>query len=848
MVTTNSVLEETARAERLKRLSPAKRTLLVRALRREAGAAVVGERIAARQHAGPVPASFAQQRLWFEHQFEPDTPAYNVASAVRLRGALEVPALERCFNEVLRRHEVLRTTFATEEGEAVQVVAPALTLRLGVQDLEALPPGEREAEARRLAAEEARRPFDLARGPVMRARLLRLRADDHVLLLTLHHVVADGWSLGVLIREVGMLYEAFTRGERSPLPEPSVQYADYALWHREHLRGGELERQLDYWRRQLAGAPDALDLPTDHARGPGQGYEGAVESLVLDAGLTESVRALSRREGATLFMTLLAAFYALLFRLTGQQDVVVGTPIANRNRADIEGLIGFFINMLALRARPSGELTFRELLSGVRETALDAYAHQDLPFEKLLMQLQPRRRPHHAPLFQVTFVLQNVPLSQTVALRDLTLEPFETGAVTPQYDLTLTVWEDADTLTAKMTYRTALFERPTVEHLLQNYEALLRCAVERPDARLDSFEVSAGATEKGRRAAAGAGRAEANLKKLFAARPKAVQVARREFVRKWPLSPDSPLPLVVEPDHPEVSLSVWAGQHLEEIEADLRAHGALLFRGFRADTLARFEQFARAVSPQLFEYRERSSPRSEVGRQIYTSTDHPPDQWIEMHSEHSYSHRWPLKIWFGCLRPAEEGGETPVASNRRVLGLLDPRFVERLAARKVMYVRNYGEGLGVSWQTAFQTADRSEVEAYCRRAGIECEWRGGGRLRTRQVREAVRVHPRTGERVWFNHLNIYNVAMLEPTARESLLRMFDVEDLPFNTYYGDGSPVEASALEEVREAYRRSIVLFPWQPGDVLMLDNMLVAHGRAPYAGRRQIVVAMGDLVGDAV
>jgi natural product biosynthesis luciferase-like monooxygenase protein/FkbM family methyltransferase len=832
-----------ASLKRLESLSPAKRALFIRTLQREVARQEEARAIHARPRGGAIPASFAQQRLWFVYQFEPDTLAYNVPAVVRLSGPLDTAALAWSLNEIVRRHEVLRTTFATVAGDAVQVIAPELELKIALHDLRSLPAEVREREAQRLTGEEAHRPFDLANGPMLRMCLLRLSGAEHILLLTMHHIVSDGWSIGVLIRELGALYEAFTAGGPSPLAEQPIQYADYAVWQREWLQGEVLETLYEYWRRHLANAPAALEFPTDHPRRAEQGHCGAVQSLVLDASLTKEIRALCRREGVTLFMTLLAAFKALLFRYTEQSDIIVGTPIANRNRVEVEGLIGFFINMLPLRTNVSGRQRFLELLEHVREVSLGAYAHQDLPFEKLVEMLQPKRKPFHAPLFQVTFVLQNVPLAQTLNLPQLTMTPMDEGFIMPQYDLTLTIWEDPETLTARLAYKTDLFEAATVTRILRNYETMLRHIVVQPDVKLGAIERFS-ENEKRQRVVESKQREDANFKKLLNVKPKPVQLAERRFVRTSYLEEGARLPLVIEPDSEGVNLTSWAKSNLAFIEKELAQHGAILFRQFHVDSVTRFEQFVKTLTPELFEYRERSSPRTEIGKQIYTSTDHPADQWIEMHSEHSYSHQWPMKICFGCLQAARRGGETPVAGNREVLRLLDPAVVETFSEKKVLYVRNYGDGLGVPWQTAFQTSNPADAEAYCRDAGIGFEWKDDGRLRTWQVRDAIAVHPGTGERTWFNHLNIYNVATLEPEVRASLLSLFKEEDLPFNTYYGDGSRIEQSVLQEIREAYRRAMIVFPWQEGDVLVLDNMLTAHGRKPYAGSRRIVVAMGHLV----
>ncbi|MGZ3461589.1 MAG: condensation domain-containing protein, partial [Archangium sp.] len=358
---------------------------------------------------GPLPLSFAQQRLWFLDQLEPESPLYNLPAAIRLEGTLDLAALRHGFQELVRRHESLRTTFRSEAGQPLQVISPSLSLPLEVVDLSGLPCEQREAELRRLAQEDAQRPFNLSTGPLLRTHLLRLSDSEHVLLLNLHHIISDGWSTGVLVRELAALYEAHLQGNSAPLPELMVQYADYAVWQRQ-WQSEVLEQQLSYWKQQLAGVPQALELPTDKPRPPVQSYRGAQFPVQLSKDLSEALKAFCQREGVTPFMALLASFQLLLSRYSSQDDVSVGAPIAGRQHAELEGLIGFFVNTLVLRARFAAVSSFRALLHQVRESTLDAFAHQDVPFEKLVEELRPPRDLSRSPLFQVMFALQNAPM------------------------------------------------------------------------------------------------------------------------------------------------------------------------------------------------------------------------------------------------------------------------------------------------------------------------------------------------------------------------------------------------------------------------------------------------------
>ena len=424
-----------------------------------------------------LPLSFAQQRLWFLDQLEPGSTVYNVPGALRIKGPLDVEVLERCFNEIVRRHEALRTTFSIVEEEPVQVIAASANVSLPVIDISHFSETEREEEARRLALEEANKPFDLRQGPLFRTALIRLGENDHVLLLTLHHIVSDGWSMGVLYRELSALYQAFANEEPSPLADLPIQYADFAAWQREWLQGEVLETQLSYWKKQLDGVPAVLNLPTDRPRPARQSYRGARQSIELSSELTQGLKALSRKEGVTLYMTLLAAFQILLHRYTGQDDIVVGSPIANRNRIEIEGLIGFFVNTLVLRTDHSGNPTFRELLRRVRETALEAYAHQDLPFEKLVEELRPDRDLSRSPLFQAMFVFQNAPAGE-LNFKGLNVSPMRMAGETTKFDLTLSVHEGAPGLRAALQYSTDLFDEATITRIsgaFQDFARRHRC-------------------------------------------------------------------------------------------------------------------------------------------------------------------------------------------------------------------------------------------------------------------------------------------------------------------------------------------------------------------------------------
>lgn len=437
---------------------------------------------------GELPLSFAQQRLWFIYQLDPNNRAYNIRGGIRLQGELNVQALERSLNEIINRHEVLRTSFSAVDGRPFQVIEPSLTLHLPVIDLRALPADEREAKAKQIAIEEAERLFDLSRCPLMRLNLFRLDDQNHALAYSLHHIICDGWSMGILVNEISLLYMAFSTGSASPLPELPIQYADFAHWQQRWLEGEVLDTQLSYWKKELAGAPAEINLPTDYPRPTARTYRGARYSMALPQDLSQSLRDLSQDEGVTLFMTLLASFQILLSKYTDQKDVVVGSDIANRNLSATQGLIGFFVNQIVLRTDVSDDPDFLELLSRVRDTALEAYAHQDLPFEKLVEAMEPERHLNRSPLFQVKFLLQNTPQDSELSLRGLTLRPFNFEIEASTFDLLLSMLDTEQGLAGTFEYSTDLFGETTIARLGQHFRNLLESIVANPRQRVSEIQ------------------------------------------------------------------------------------------------------------------------------------------------------------------------------------------------------------------------------------------------------------------------------------------------------------------------------------------------------------------------
>ena len=475
-------------SDRISNLSPEKRAALQEMLLRKKNGKTVFQSIPRRSEQNFVPLSFAQERMWILNQLEPDNAFYNLSWALRISDFLDISALEKSFDAIRRRHEILRTTFSTKNEMPVQTIAPPSALPLPVIPLEDMQESEQSTEIQRLAAREAGQPFDLTTGPLLRVTLLRLNSEAHVLLLTMHHIISDGWSIGIFIREMTALYETFLIGKNPPFSELPIQYADFAVWQREFLSGDELEKQLDYWKKQLADIPPVLELPWDRPRPAEQAFCGASEHFQISRELTDYLKALSKTSGATLFMTLLAAFATLLSRYTGQEDIVVGSPVANRNREETERLIGFFVNTLVLRTDLSGNPAFTELLAKIKQITLGAYAHQDMPFSRLVEALQPERDMSHTPLFQVMFVLQNMPLGKLEGA-GAKVEVMETETLAAQFDLILEISETPSGLKGMFTYNTDLFDSDRIRRMVGHFETLLKNIAANPESLISELDI-----------------------------------------------------------------------------------------------------------------------------------------------------------------------------------------------------------------------------------------------------------------------------------------------------------------------------------------------------------------------
>ncbi|MNK89909.1 Linear gramicidin synthase subunit D [compost metagenome] len=677
-----------------------------------------------------------------------------------------------------------------------------------------------------------------------------MAAREHVLVLVVHHIVFDGWSIAVFARELAAFYERARRGQPLELAPLPVQYADYAAWYARALASESFAPKAAFWRERLAGAPQASGIKPDHQRPAVPTHAGDSVRLTLPPALSQSLAALARASDTSLFTLLLSSFFLFFHQASGADDIVIGTDVAGRGHPDLEGLLGFFVNVVPLRSRRAKAGTdFAQWLAATKADTLAAMDHQDVPFDRIVeLSGVPRARDRN-PLVQVLFVLQNTPEIR-FAIEGAEVEVLPQQMNESKFDLAVFASEHDGALTAEWVFATDLYRRETVETFTASWHALLERIVATPGQPLDALapmpsEESIAMTHApnvrpaskldnklgklGKLDALGAGRAP-------------VRAAARPAVQTSFLKPGAEFPIVLQATSPELDTVAWAKGQADYIEMLVAKHGGILFRDFGLKTPQDFEAFAEAIEPELYgSYGD--LPKKEGGKKTYRSTPYPERQMILFHNESAHLDRWPRKQWFFCELPSPVGGATPIVDCREMLRRLPAEVVAGFERKGLQYVRTFTPGLDVNWQDFYKTDRREDVEARLAAAGIEWRWFDGDTLQTRTRCPAVIRHPLTGERVFFNQVQLHHVACLEPQVREDLLAMGGVERLPRHVTYGDGSPIADETMAIVGEAYEACAVRFDWRQGDVVMLDNMLAAHARDPFEGPRKIVVAMGAM-----
>jgi amino acid adenylation domain-containing protein/non-ribosomal peptide synthase protein (TIGR01720 family) len=794
------------------------------------------------------PLSPVQQGLLFHSLYEPEAGLYFEQKSCVLRGDLNVEAFRRACQRVVDRHPALRTAFAWEGlDEPLQIVRRRADVRWTLEDWRGLPADEQQHRLRSFFSDDRARPFDPSTAPLMRMALLRLEDEAYHFVWSHHHLLLDGWTMPLLFKEVFAFYEAFRHGSDLDIPLPPP-YRNYIAW----LRRQDLSAAETFWRSTLQGVSAPASLAPERAPGerPVRGDIYSELETKLPEGLSHSLRARARQHHLTLSTVLQGVWSLVLGHHTGKRDVIFGAPVSGRpsELGGVEYMIGLFINTLPVRVRLNPEEPVSLWLESLQaqQTEMRQYEHSPL-----VQVHQWSEVPRDLPLFESILVFDNYPVDNSLLPADaeaalergggLKVEDFRAYEKT-NYPLLIQSGM-ASQLTFRILHDRRLFDAATITRLLNHVEALLSGFVERPDARVSELMEKLEDMDRGEQLLAQRKRQEARFMKFAKVMPKAIDLGEVKLVETSTLRPGQPLPLLIRPASSDFDHLDWVAANSRFISESLSRHAGLLFRGFPLSSAADFERFASALCPDLFgEYGD--LPRRHEGGKVYGATPYPPDQPILFHNESSHLGHWPMRIMFYCVRPARRGGATPVADCRRVWQLLDAGVRERLRREGVVYVRNYAPGLDVSWQEFFRTSEREEVERRCAAAGAEWEWLEGEVLRVRQRRQAVALHPETGEEVFFNQVQLHHASSLSAEVRRSLLEVFGEERLPRNVYYGGGEAIPDEVMAEVGRAYEEAAAEFAWEAGDVLLLDNMLAAHARRAYEGEREIVVAMGGMI----
>ncbi|ASU38877.1 hypothetical protein hmeg3_11650 [Herbaspirillum sp. meg3] len=816
-----------------------------------------------------MPLSPMQQRLWLVHRMQGGAAAYNMTAALQLDGSLSEAHLRSTLQHLLARHEILRTSYAEDDdGEAYSRIAAPDNVQatLAVFDLSGVADAEQQVLLAQETQRQAEQAFDLAAAPLLRAVLVRCAQQRHVLLLALHHIVADGWSVGVLINEFSDIYRALATDVQPQLPSQPLQYIDYAVWQQQRRAGPSAQQDEVFWQQTLAGVTAEPALPSDWPRVAPLSSAGARLSLQIPVSLGERLTTLAQASEVTLFMLLLSSFQLLVHRMSGRDDLLIGTDVAGREHQSLEGLVGFFVNVLPLRSRLQPQQSFVTMLGDTRESVLNAFAHQELPFERIAEVAAIRRDRRWNPLVQLLFVMQNMPTGE-FDLPQLQVQRLPALHAHAKFDIALFVTPGQGALQLEWVYAAALFAPSTVQRIAAAWISLLEQIALHPEWPLSQFAIpslkedfvmtsssstmSASAASVSVSGPAGTPGKSDKLSKLSKlkslsggnARASLAPAAPIPPVRIAPLRADADFPLLIEATSADLDTVVWAHDNKALIAELLGRHGGVLFRRFGLRTPQEFEAFAEAIEPELYgSYGD--LPKKEGGKKTYRSTPYPEKQMILFHNESAHIERWPRKQWFFCELPSPVGGATPIVDCREMLHRLPPALRNEFEQKQLLYVRTFTPRLDVSWQSFYQTSDKAVVEARLQAAGTGFVWLDDDTLQTRTRCPAVIVHPVTGAQVFFNQVQLHHPYCLDPELRRDLLSMVGPERLPRNVLFGDGSPIPDAVMELIGQLYETCAVRFDWQQGDVVMLDNMLAAHARDPFEGPRKIVVAMGAMV----
>lgn len=768
--------------------------------------------------------------------------AYNETVVFELSGELDHAVMQAVIDHLIGRHEVLRTAYPEDDdGEPIAVIAERIEVPVERFDLNGVPEEAVSAAFAEIRARIAGTPFDMARGPLVRAALVRLAERRHRLIVTIHHIIFDGWSTAVFTKEFCEIYRALRDGREPSLAPLAIQYADYAVWHDKLLHAGQADAKA-FWNRYLQGAPRQSVFPADRPRPKVSRHDGDVWHFDLGLALSERLTKLARDWDVSVFALLLSAYLLVLHRRAGVEDVVVGTDVAGRGHPELEDLIGFFVNVVPVRSRLAAPDTpLYQWARQVHENVAEVFDHQSLPLDQIMTAAQIARGQGVSPLLQMLFVMQNTP-KRRFDIDGLEVDVLPTGAVPSKFDMAAFVHETDEGLSVDWVFAAELYDRVNVAAVATAWQDALAAIVAGPEASIGSLQIQTGSGGLIMNTPIASKPNKLDMLKSLTLAKAATPSGNDSQIRISYPSPGRQFPVLIEALDRDLDPVWWASQQRDFIEDKLRTHAGIVFRNFGLSTPQDFERFTEAMEPKLYgSYGD--LPKKEGGVNTYRSTPYPEKQMILYHNECSHTDRWPRKQWFFCELPSRVGGITPIVDGRELLDHLPTEIVEEMERKGLLYVRNFHPKLDVSWQHFFKTEDRAEVEARLQRGGIEWVWLDGDILQTRTRAPAVITHPVTGARAFFNQVQLHHVSCLEPEVRSDLLGMVGLDLMPRHVFFGDGSPISDATMEIIGAGYEACAVRLDWQRGDVVMLDNMLAAHARDPYEEPRKIVVAMGSM-----
>ena len=767
-----------------------------------------------------------QKTFWYLYHTEGDSPFYHVGAIYQLSGQVDRAWFEEILHQIIAQNESLSTAYEMDEMGQVQVKKMETPFSLSYIDCSVFLESERREKASNLAVREFNRPFALEKGDLIHSTLIKVSDIESIWIVSISHIIADLFSYNIFIQQFKDLYEAKFYSRKPPIPR-KISLEDIHKHERELLSQGHLLECKKYWKDALEPLPEPLSFPSDVSIIGEESLVGDHSGFNLEEKISVDLYELSKKLGVSLFTLLTSSVAVFIRHFSKDGNFLLGYESTNRMTTESRSWVWPRVNQLCVKIQSEDGIAFDKFAKQVQAKLSLSFKYQDYPFY-LLPGLLNLDREKQSSGFLPVKVLMEPPVSK-LELSGLEINEIPIPNYHSPFPLVFRFANNAKTIRGEISFQKQLFTRETVEKWKEAWIASLDQILSQPDINLVKLNETISRTMD-------IPSIDATKKIQF--KRKALSTVGLESVQIQRADPYWDFPMKISPKAHGVHLDIWLKQNKDVWAPILDSHGALLFRGFDVLSPDYFERVALAVHPEKVEYVEPSQPRPEFKEKVYISTEYPSTEILHQHSELNYTYHWPLKGLLCCIIPAETGGETPLADNREILGRMDPSLLQMFVEKGVMYQRNYGEGLLVPWQKVFKTEDPKKVEEYCEEnAPMTYEWKLDGGLRTRQIRPSIITHPRTHEKVWFNQFHLFHAGSLGKDRFDELLKTFDEDSLPAHAYFGDGTPITFEQLEHVYDVMRKSCVSIPWEKGDVIVVDNVLISHGRNPFTGDRKVL-----------